>query len=168
MQGVLKERYRADPAAASVVTVARSMEFDAGDPQHCMVGPAEFPEVVIRSGLHAAAGGSGYVPCSGDILASALVICEESTIRSVAANMGIDLESVCVEARIHWDFRGTMGVDREVPVGATHVELVSEVKVKVGVDEQRAQRFLKSAERYCATLQTLRGGVTVDSEFHLS
>jgi uncharacterized OsmC-like protein len=167
-QGVLKERYRENPKSAEVVTAAVSVESDPGDPQHCVVAPLDYPEVRIRSGLHAAAAGSGDVPCSGDILASALVICEESTIRSVAANMGIDLESVNVEARIHWDFRGTMGVDRDVPVGATNIELNTRVKLKEGVDPERAQRFLKSAERYCSTLQTLRRGVPVETSFELS
>lgn len=107
------------------------------------------------------------MPCSGDILAAALVICEESTIRSVAANMGVELDSVEVEARIHWDFRGTMGVDRTVPVGASKIELRSQVKVKEGVNEERARRLLQSAERYCATLQTLRNGVEVETSFQL-
>ena len=140
---------------------------DPSDPQHCVVAPTDFPQVQLQSGLHPAAGGTGDVPCSGDILAAALVICEESTIRSVAANMGVALDSVQVEARIHWDFRGTMAVDRAVPVGATKIELQSQVKVKEGVDQERAQRLLASAERYCSTLQTLRHGVEVDTEFAL-
>lgn len=167
IQAPLKERYRADPASAEVVTTARSVPYDAHDPQHCIVAPTDFPAVEIRSGLHPAAGGTGSVPCSGDVLAAALVICEESTIRSVAANMGIELDSVDVEARIHWDFRGTMGVDRTVPVGATKIELHSSVKVKDGVDGERARRLLAGAERYCATLQTLRHGVDVDTRFTL-
>jgi uncharacterized OsmC-like protein len=167
IQTPLKERYRDDPASAEVETSARSVPFDPSDPQHCVVAPTAYPDVQIRSGLHAAAGGTGNVPCSGDILASALVICEESTIRSVAANMGVELESVEVEAKIHWDFRGTMGVDRTIPVGASRIELQSKVKVKEGVDPERARRFLQSAERYCATLQTLRNGVEVETEFQL-
>ena len=167
IQAPLKARYREDPATAAVVTAARSIAYDPSDPQHCVVAPEAFPEVALRSGLHPAAGGTGEVPCSGDILAAALVICEESTIRSVAANMGVELESVQVEARIHWDFRGTMGVDREVPVGATRIELRSRVKVKDGVNEERARRLLQSAERYCSTLQTLRNGVAVETDFHL-
>ena len=167
IQAPLKQRYREDPSSAAVVTTARSVPYDPGDPQHCIVAPTQFPEVRLRSGLHPAAGGTGEVPCSGDILAAALVICEESTLRSVAANMGVELESVEVEAKIHWDFRGTMAVDREVPVGATRIELSSRVKVKEGVDEERARRLLQSAERYCSTLQTLRNGVEVDTQFQL-
>ncbi|HZS93761.1 MAG TPA: OsmC family protein [Chloroflexota bacterium] len=168
IQAPLKERYRSDPESAAVITTARSVPYEASDPQHCVVTPARFPEVEIRSGLHPAAGGTGTVPCSGDILAAALVICEESTIRSVAANIGIELESVDVEARIHWDFRGTMGVDRTVPVGAVKIELHSNVKVKDDVDIERARRLLGGAERYCATLQTLRHGVDVDTRFTLT
>jgi len=167
IQAPLRERYRADPDSALVVTEARSVPSDLSDPRHCKVAPSEFPEAAIRAGLHPAAGGAGDTPCSGDILASALAICEESTIRSVAANMGVELESVHVEVRIHWDFRGTLAVDRDVPVGATAIEMRTRVKVKDGVDPERAKRMLASAERYCSTLQTLRNGVGVTTEFHL-
>jgi uncharacterized OsmC-like protein len=168
VQSPLKEKYRSDPASALVVTAAHSTSSDLTDPRHCSVAPTEFPELVIHSGLHLAAGGEGDTPCSGDILASALAICEESTLRSVAANMGVELESVHVDVRIHWDFRGTMGVDRDVPVGATGIEMRTQVKVKDGVDPERAKRLLASAERYCSTLQTLRHGVEVSTDFALS
>ena len=167
IQTPLKERYRADPASALVVTEAHSVPSDLSDPRHCTVAPAGFPAAAIRAGLHPAAGGAGDTPCSGDILASALAICEESTIRSVAANMGLELESVHVDVRIHWDFRGTLAVDREVPVGATGIEMRTQVKVKEGVDPERAKRLLASAERYCSTLQTLRQGVSVATDFQL-
>jgi uncharacterized OsmC-like protein len=80
---------------------------------------------------------------------------------------GIELESLNVEAKIHWDFRGTMGVDRAVPVGATRIELHSRIKVRDGVDEERARRLIQSAERYCSTLQTLRNGVEVETDLQL-
>jgi uncharacterized OsmC-like protein len=168
VQAPLKEKYRSDPASALVVTEAQSIASDLADPRHCTVAPSGFPDVTIQAGLHPAAGGAGDTPCSGDILASALAICEESTLRSVAANMGVELESVHVKVRIHWDFRGTMGLDRDVPVGATGIEMSTQVKVKDGVDPERAKRLLSSAERYCSTLQTLRHGVEVSSEFLLS
>src|SRR5487761_967895 len=156
VEAPLKDRYRSDPASALLVTAAQSAPSDLADPRHCAVAPTDFPDVTIRSGLHPAAGVTGDTPCSGDILASALAICEESTLRSVAANMGVELESVHVDVRIHWDFRGTLAVDREVPVGATAIEMRTQVKVRDGVDEERAKRLLASAERYCSTLQTLR------------
>lgn len=166
LQAPLKDRYRADPASALVVTAARSVPTDLDDPRHCAVAPLEFPEAVINAGLHPAAGGAGDAPCSGDILAAALAICEESTLRSVAANMGLELDSVDVDVRIQWDFRGTMATDRDVPVGATGIEMRTRVKVKDGVDPERARRLLASAERYCSTLQTLRNGVKdVRTEF---
>jgi uncharacterized OsmC-like protein len=168
VQAPLKEKYRSDPASALVVTEARSVPSDLSDPRHCSVAPSGFPDVTIQAGLHPAAGGAGDTPCSGDILASALAICEETTLRSVAANMGVELESVNVDVRIHWDFRGTMGVDRDVPVGATGIEMRTEIKVKEGVDPERAKRLLSSAERYCSTLQTLRNGVAVATEFSLT
>ncbi|TAN32453.1 OsmC family peroxiredoxin [bacterium] len=168
VQAPLKDRYRADPMSALVVTEARSVPSDLTDPRHCAVSPVEFPDVTIRAGLHPAAGGAGDTPCSGDILASALAICEESTLRSVAANLGLELESVQVDVRIHWDFRGTMGLDRDVPVGATGIEMRTHVRVKEGVDAERAKRLLASAERYCSTLQTLRHGVEVTADFTLA
>jgi uncharacterized OsmC-like protein len=167
VQAPLKDRYRSDAASALVVTEARSVLSDLSDPRHCAVAPVEFPDVVIRAGLHPAAGGAGDTPCSGDILAAALAICEESTLRSVAANMGVELEAIAVDVKIHWDFRGTMGVDREAPVGATGIDMRSWVKVKEGVEPERAKRFLASAERYCSTLQTLRNGVEVKTDFQL-
>src|ERR1700674_3332702 len=168
IQAPLKESYRSDPATALVTTSARSAASDLSDPRHCAGAPVENSHVVIPSGLHPAAGGAGDTPCSGDILAAALAICEESTLRSVAANMGVELESVHVDVRIHWDFRGTMGVDRDVPVGATGIEMHTQVKVKDGVDPERAKRLLASAERYCSTLQTLRHGVDVSTDFALT
>src|SRR6266700_2744301 len=159
IQAPLRERYRTDADSARVVTSARSVPSDLGDPRHCAVAPVDFPDLVIRSGLHPAAGGAGDTPCSGDILAAAPAICEETTIRSAAANLGVELESVSVEARVHWDFRGTLAVDREAPVGASRVELRTRVGVKDGVDPERARRLLASPERYCSTLQTLRSGV---------
>lgn len=168
LQAPLKDRYRADPDTAHVVTEARTVQSDLNDPRHCAAAPVDFPGVVIRAGLHPAAGGAGDTPCSGDILAAALTICEESTLRSVAANLGVELESVEVDVKIHWDFRGTMGVDRDVPVGATEVEMRSRVKVKQGVDPERAKRLLAGAERYCSTLQTLRRGVDVKTDFQLT
>jgi uncharacterized OsmC-like protein len=168
VQAPLRDHYRADPSSAAVVTAAGSVPTDLTDPRHCAAAPRDFPEAVIRAGLHPAAGGAGDTPCSGDILASALAICEESTLRSVAANLGLELESVDVDVRIHWDFRGTMAVDREIPVGATGIEMRTRVKVREGVDPERAKRLLASAERYCSTLQTLRHGVAdVRTEFAL-
>jgi uncharacterized OsmC-like protein len=167
IQAPLKDRYRADPDAALVVTEAASVPSDLSDPRHCTIAPSGFPGAAIHAGLHPAAGGAGDTPCSGDILASALAICEESTVRSVAANMGVELESVHVNVRIHWDFRGTLAVDRDVPVGATGIEMSTLIKVKDGVDPERARRMLASAERYCSTLQTLRNGVPVSTDFKL-
>lgn len=167
-QTPLKEKYRSDPSSALVVTAAGSVPSDMSDPRHCTIAPQDFPAVAIRAGLHPAAGGAGDTPCSGDILAAALAICEESTLRSVAANLGVELESVQVDVRIQWDFRGTMGTDPDVPVGATGIQMSTHVRVKDGVDPERAKRLLSSAERYCSTLQTLRHGVEVSTDFALS
>jgi uncharacterized OsmC-like protein len=168
IQAPLKESYKADPKTALVTTSARSVPSDMSDPRHCAVAPVEYSSVVIRSGLHPAAGGAGDTPCSGDILAAALAICEDSTLRSVAANMGIELEGVEVQVDIDWDFRGTMATDRNVAVGATGIRMRTRVTLKKGLDEERARRMLGSAERYCSTLQTLRNGVNVTTDFAIA
>ena len=82
--------------------------------------------------------------------------------------MGVELESVHVDVRINWDFRGTLGVDREAKVGASGIEMTTRVRVEDGVDPERAKRLLSSAERYCSTLQTLRDGVDVSTTFDLA
>jgi hypothetical protein len=81
---------------------------------------------------------------------------------------GIELEAVEVQVDIDWDFRGTTGVDREVPVGATGIRMQTRVKLKEGIDSERARRMLGSAERYCSTLQTLRYGVNVTTDFAIA
>ncbi|MFN2582312.1 MAG: OsmC family protein [Candidatus Dormibacteria bacterium] len=167
VQTPLKERYRSDASSAHVVTGAGSATSDLSDPRHCAAAPDAFPAAVIHGGLHPAAGGAGDTPCSGDVLAAALAICEESTLRSVAANLGVELESVDVNVEIDWDFRGTMGVDRTVPVGATGARMRTRVRVKDGMDPTTTERLLKSADRYCSTLQTLRNGVDVQTDFTL-
>ncbi len=80
--------------------------------------------------------------------------------------MGVELESVHVDVCIYWD-RGTLAVDRDIPVRATAIEMRTQVKVKDGVDPERAKRMLASAERYCSTLQALRHGVRVTTNFNL-
>jgi len=108
------------------------------------------------------------VPCSGDLLLGALAACQEITLRMVAAAMGIELESLEVEAIGELDLRGTLGMDRETPIGFSSIRCETTVSVKDDGRPERAKRLLENAERYCVVLSTLRGGVPVESNFKLA
>ena len=167
LQRPLREAYEADPASAPLTLRVRSAPSDLADPLHCAVTPDSTPDVTWRSGAHPAVGGTGDVPCSGDLLLAALAACQEVTLRMVAANQGIELLDVQVEVEGDWDPRGTLAMGREFPIGLTAIRCRTRVSVGPAVDEQRAARLLKSAERYCVVLNTLRAGMDVQSEFSL-
>jgi uncharacterized OsmC-like protein len=166
-QAPLKTRYREDPASGIIVLKVRSGDSDLSDPLHCEVAPDSAPELVWRSGAHPGTGGVGDVPCSADILLGALVACQEITLRMVAAAMGIELESVEVEATGTLDLRGTMAVSRDAKVGMESIRCSTNVVVKDDGRPDRAQRLLENAERYCVVLDTLRSGVPVESSFSI-
>ena len=167
LQRPLREAYEADPASAPLTLRVRSAPSDLADPLHCAVTPDSTPDVTWRSGAHPAVGGTGDVPCSGDLLLAALTACQEVTLRMVAANQGIELLDVRVEVEGDWDPRGTLAMGREFPIGLTAIRCRTSVRVGADVNEQRAARLLKSAERYCVVLNTLRAGMDVQSEFSL-
>lgn len=154
LQRPLKERYRADPdtgrqtstATAHVLADAVSAQV----PQ--WAGPA-------RAGLHPATGGDGSEACSGDMLLEALAGCAGVTLRSVAVAMGIPLRSATVHVRGHWDARGTLGVDREAPVGFTDIEV--RIEVDADADEATVERLVSLTERYCVVAQTLQAPTPV-------
>lgn len=168
VQAPLRERYQADPASAPLTLRVRSAPSDLADPLHCAVAPDALPGAVVRSGAHPAVGGVGDVPCSGDLLLAALAACQEVTLRMVAANHGIELTSVEVVTEGDWDPRGTLGMGREFPVGLTAIRCTTTVGLAGDVNEDRAARLLRSAERYCVVRHTLGGNVGVTSEFRLA
>jgi len=167
LQAPLRERYQADPGSAPIVITVRNATSDLSDPLHCAVVPKSAPAVSWRSGAHPAVGGSGDVPCSGDVLLGALAACQETTLRMVAANMGIELESLEVEIEADWDARGTLAMG-DYPIGLTAIRCNTRVTVPQDVRGERAERLLRSAEKYCVVLNTLRQGVPVASSFSLA
>jgi uncharacterized OsmC-like protein len=170
LQAPIKSRYQEHPEAATITLRVKSGASDLADPLHCAIVPevGEGRDVTWRSGAHPGVGGVGDVPCSGDLLLGALAACQEITIRMVAAAMGIELEHLEVEAIGDLDLRGTLGMDREVPVGFSSIRCESRVTVKDDGRPERARRLLENAERYCVVLNTLRGGVPVESKFDLA
>ncbi|MEP7060109.1 MAG: OsmC family protein [Actinomycetota bacterium] len=168
LQRPLRDAYEADPDSAQLTLTVRSAPSDLADPLHCAITPDSAPDAVWRSGAHPAVGGVGDVPCSGDLLLAALAACQEVTLRMVAANQGVELLDVQVKVEGDWDPRGTLAMGREFPVGLTAIRCKTSVRVGADVDEQRTARLLKSAERYCVVLNTLRAGMDVRSEFSLT
>lgn len=167
LQAPIKRRYDAEPDAARITMTVRSAPSDLADPLHVAIAPDAVPGLTWRSGAHPGVGGAGDVPCSGDLLMGALAACQEVTLRMVASAMGIELEAVEVEVSGEADLRGTLAMARDVPVGVTGITCSTRVRVKEGTNPERAHRLLENAERYCVVLNTLRGGVDVQSDFQL-
>jgi len=167
LQAPIRQRYLADPSSAPLVLKVVGGGSDLADPLHCSVSPESVPSVTYRSGAHPAVGGVGDVPCSGDLVLAALAACQEITMRMVAANMGIDLEALEISVEGDWDPRGTLAMGKEFPIGLTGIRC--DVKVTVAGDErgERAERLLRSSERFCVVLNTLRTGVPVETTFSL-
>ena len=147
LQGPLKERYRDDPSTA-VVTLRAEGRLGSEEVA-CSV---ETGRAMVEAGLHPATGGDGELACSGDMLLQALVACAGATLRSVATNRGVDLQG-SVRAEGDLDFRGTLGVDREAPVGFKDIRLIFDLTSAASSEELEA--VLRSTERYCVVLQTL-------------
>ncbi len=166
-QGRLREQYLADPDQAPLRLGVRSHENEPADPLHCAVVPGSVPGVSWRSGAHPAVGGADDAPCSGDLLLGALAACQDITLRMVAANLGIEIAELDVEVEGDWDPRGTLAMGKEFPIGLTDIRCRTRVVVGGPDASERTDRLLRSAERYCVVLNTLRAGVPVDSTFQV-
>jgi uncharacterized OsmC-like protein len=149
-QAPLKERYRDDPQAALVTLSAAGT---LGDGVSCSVATGR---ALAEAGLHPATGGDGSLLCSGDMLLEALVACAGVTLRAVATSLAIEIRSGRVRAEGDLDFRGTLGVDREAPVGFTAIRLVFELETDA--DAGQLETLQKLTERYCVVYQTLARG----------
>jgi uncharacterized OsmC-like protein len=154
LQAPLKERYRDDAASAMVTLRA---EGSLGADVSCSV---ETGRALVEAGLHPATGGDGSFACSGDMLLQALVACAGVTLRSVAVNRGVDVRGGMVRAEGDLDFRGTMGVDRQAPVGFRSIRLT--FVLDTPADADTVDQLLATTERYCVVLQTIKGGTRVD------
>jgi uncharacterized OsmC-like protein len=147
MQAPLKEQYRATPQAAFITLRAQGR---LGDGVSCNV---ETGKALVVAGLHPATGGSGASACSGDMLLEALVACAGVTLNAVATALGIVLRDAAVHAEGDLDFRGTLGVSKEVPVGFQKIRL--HFKLDTDASEEQLAALLRLTERYCVVYQTL-------------
>jgi uncharacterized OsmC-like protein len=149
LQAPLKERYRAEPEAALVTLRAQGRLGDEG-----LTCKVETGRALVEAGLHPATGGDGLSACSGDMLLEALVACAGVTLRAVATALDIELRGGPVSAEGDLDFRGTLGVSREAPVGFRDIRLRFDLDTDAPAD--KIESLIKLTERYCVVYQTLR------------
>jgi uncharacterized OsmC-like protein len=157
VQTPLKERYREEPEAA-LITLRADGKLDE-EKIACSVATGR---ALVEAGLHPATGGTGTLACSGDLLLEALAACAGVTLRSVATSMELGVTGT-VHAEGDLDFRGTLGVDREVPVGFTAIRL--RFDLVSGESEESLDKLVELTERYCVVGQTLAGGVPVEFSY---
>ena len=153
VQAPIKDRYRSDPTAAMVLL--RATGTLGSEHASCSV---DVGRQLVEAGLHPATGGDGTLACSGDMLLQALVACAGVTLSSVAINRGLNVSGTLTAEGV-LDFRGTLGVDREAPVGFVSISLHFDLDTDATADEVTA--LLRATERYCVVYQTIRSGTHV-------
>ena len=153
-QAPIKAKYREDPEAAAITLKA---EGKIGQGVTCNV---ETGRALVEAGLHPATGGSGVQACSGDMLLEALVACAGVTLSAVATALELPLRDAVVRAEGDLDFRGTLGVDKEAPVGFRQIRLAFDLDGDLS--EEQLATLLKLTERYCVVYQTIKSGPPVE------
>ena len=154
IQSPLKEKYRADPQSALITLKAKGK---IGETISCKVDTGHS---MVEAGLHPATGGTGLLACSGDLLLEALVACAGVTVSAVATAIGIEISDGHIRAEGDLDFRGTLGVSKEVPVGFRAIRLYFDL-TSSATSEQK-EKLIELTERYCVVYQTISKGVPVE------
>ena len=148
LQAPLKDKYRSDATTALVTLRAQSR---IGEGITCKI---ETGRALVEAGLHPASGGDGSTACSGDMLLEALTGCAGVTLRAMATAIGVELRDARILAEGDLDFRGTLGVSKDVPVGFKNIRLWFELDTDASVEQR--DTLIRLTERYCVVLQTLR------------
>lgn len=157
LQAPIKEKYRENPESAIIRLKAQGK---IGDGITCKV---ETGKAFIEAGLHPETGGNGMFACSGDMLLEALVACAGVTLKAVSTALGIEIKDATINAEGDLDFRGTLGVSKEVPVGFIAIRLSFNLDCDATADQM--QTLAKLTERYCVVYQTLMRGVPIENVF---
>jgi uncharacterized OsmC-like protein len=155
LQAPIKERYKTDPKAAVITLKAKGSLDDSN-----IACKVETGRALAVAGLHPATGGSGLELCSGDMLLEALVACAGVTVKAVATAIDVPLHAGTVSAEGDLDFRGTLGVAKEAPVGFKQIRL--RFDLDTDAPQERLDQLLKLTERYCVVYQTIRSGPPVE------
>jgi uncharacterized OsmC-like protein len=151
LQAPIKDRYKADPTTAVITLRAKGMLDDTK-----IACKVETGRALAVAGLHPASGGSGLELCSGDMLLEALVACAGVTLKAVATALEIPLRAATVSAEGDLDFRGTLGVAKDAPVGFAQIRL--SFAVDTDAPQEKLDQLLKLTERYCVVFQTIKHG----------
>jgi len=165
-QAGLKQAYRDDPALGRQVTVVRSVTGDDPSPGKVAITVEGESGFTVEVGAHHSVGGEPALPCSGDLFLASYAACYELTLRLVAQAMSIPLRGLDLRVEGDWDARGTLALDREVPVGYTAIRIT--VAAETDAAEDQVARLLKSAERYCVVGATLKQPPTVEIEARIT
>jgi uncharacterized OsmC-like protein len=158
LQAPIKDRYRETPEAALITLKA---EGTVGEGVTCSLRTGK---ALVEAGLHPATGGSGLQACSGDMLLEALVACAGVTLNAVATALGLDIGEATVRAEGDLDFRGTLGVDKQAPVGFRDIRL--DFDIDGALSPEQRETLLKLTERYCVVYQTLKNAPPIDVTLH--
>ena len=157
LQNPLKEQYRNVPQSA-IITLKAKGKIEEGI--SCKV---EAGKAMVEAGLHPATGGTGLLACSGDLLLEALVACAGVTLKAVATSIGVEIENGTITAEGDLDFRGTLGVSKETPVGFKEIRLYFDLGENIAAD--KIETLKKLTERYCVVYQTLINATKVNTKF---
>ena len=160
LQAPLKQRYKDQPESAIVTLKAKAR---IGEGITCKV---ETGKALVAAGLHPATGGDGLSVCSGDMLLEALVACAGVTLSAVATAIGVELRDATISAEGDLDFRGTLGVAKDVPVGFKTIRL--KFDMDSDADQEQVASLLKLTERYCVVYQTLSGAPEITISYGLT
>lgn len=158
LQTPLKEKYKANPESALITLKAQG---NIGERISCKV---ETGKSIVEAGLHPATGGTGLQACSGDLLLESLVACAGVTMNAVATALGIEIKNAVVKAEGDLDFRGTLGVSKEVAVGFKNIRL--HFTFDTTATAEQIESLTKLTERYCVVYQTLCNGVAIETKYN--
>ncbi|HEX5001986.1 MAG TPA: OsmC family protein [Bacteroidia bacterium] len=158
IQAPIKEKYKTAPEAALITLKAEGV---VGEGITCSVNTGK---AIAEAGLHAATGGDGLHLCSGDMMLEALVACAGVTLKAVATSLGIDIGKSTITAEGDIDFRGTLGVAKEISVGFLSIRL--HFFLDGSLPNDQTELLKKLTERYCVVYQTLTRGVAVETTYH--
>ena len=160
IQAPLKEKYKETPSAAQITLRSQGR---VGEGITCKI---ETGKAMVEAGLHEATGGTGLSVCSGDMLLEALVACAGVTLNAVATAIGVSLRSGTVRAEGDIDFRGTLGVSKEVPVGFQNIRLFFDLDTDA--TEEQLASLKKLTERYCVVFQTLQQSPLIKTTYSIT
>lgn len=160
LQAPIKEKYKTDPESAVITLKAQGK---IGEGISCKV---ETGRALVEAGLHPATGGTGLQVCSGDMLLEALVACAGVTLQAVATAIGLEIKNGIIRAEGDLDFKGTLGVSKESPVGFRSIRLAFDLESDAA--SIQIESLKKLTERYCVVYQTLTRSVVVETQFNVA